>query len=369
MIPKIALIKTDKDGNKCDKKICGLYPLERNIIILSKAGVKKIFLDLNEKEKAFYSLKINKYIKKIKNISISFGSKISVREPYMSLSSNLFSQTHYFNKFFKYFKKKGNIVSPIIKSDQFLLIDDRKFKTAEKLVTDHIIGNTGGFIAQKINKRISMPISLLLAKTRIHPNYLTVINMIVGLMSSIVLLWNSYWDTVLGGFLFQLASVMDGVDGEVAKLTFKVSKIGGWLDTISDNTTLLLFVSVLSYLYYINTGGLFSLIFIGVTFAGIFTMIMAMVRYLKRYSKSGSLVAYDKEFLQRLPQNDPFIIITQKLKYLTKKEFFSLAFFAICFTGKVYLVIPLVAVIILFAAIVLVIIDLKYLKTFGIKYQ
>ena len=69
----------------------------------------------------------------------------------------------------------------------------RNCKTAEKLVTNHIIKNTGGFIAQKINKRISMPISLLLAKTRIHPNYLTVINMIVGLLSSIVLLFNSYW--------------------------------------------------------------------------------------------------------------------------------------------------------------------------------
>ena len=63
---------------------------------------------------------------------------------------------------------------------------------------------------------------------------------------------------MLGGFLFQTASVMDGVDGEVAKFTLKVSKIGGWLDTISDNMTLILFVSVLSYLYYIKTGGLLS---------------------------------------------------------------------------------------------------------------
>jgi phosphatidylglycerophosphate synthase len=37
----------------------------------------------------------------------------------------------------------------------------------------------------------------------------------------------SYLFKLMGGFLFQAASVLDGVDGEWQKFTLKVSKIGG----------------------------------------------------------------------------------------------------------------------------------------------
>jgi phosphatidylglycerophosphate synthase len=368
MIPVTALIKSEKVRYNYAKKICGLYPLERNIIILIKTGVKKIFLDLSDDEKLFFNSKIIGHIRNSDNTKIVFKDKAGINSQYLLIPSNIFLQLHYFNEFSKYFKQKDKIFSPIIKNDQFLLSNNPAFEKAVNLVKEFIIKNTGGFIAQKINKRLSIPISLLLVKTRIHPNYLTVLNMIIGLFSSILLLFNSYWCTVLGGFLFQTASVMDGVDGEVAKFTLKVSKIGGWLDTISDNLTFILFISVLSYLYFIKTGGLLSLIVVTAVFIGIIIMISAMLRYLRRYSKSGSLVAYDREFLQKLPDNDPLIFITHKLKYITKKEFFSILFFLICLTGRAYFFVPVIAVVIIFAAIVLVIIDVKYLKTFGEKY-
>jgi phosphatidylglycerophosphate synthase len=368
MIPEIAVIKTERSGYKYSKKVCGLYPLERNIIILNKAGFKKIYLDLSDDEKSFYNSKIIKHIKSIKNKKIISGAKAAISAPYLLMPSNLFLQSHYFNESSKYFNRKGKIFIPIIKKDQFLLSSNSSFKKAVTLVKEYIIKNTGGYIAQKINKRISIPISLLVVNTRIHPNYLTVVNMIIGISSSICLLFGSYWFTVLGGFLFQTASVMDGVDGEVAKFTLKVSKIGGWLDTLSDNLTLVLFLTVLSYLYFINTEGYLPLIVIIVIFAGIIIMLSAMIRYLKKYSKSGSLVAYDREFLQTLPANDPLIFISHKLKYITKKEFFSILFFAICLTGRAYLFVPVIAIVLLFASIILTAINFKYLNKSGEKY-
>ncbi|MBN2403267.1 MAG: CDP-alcohol phosphatidyltransferase family protein [Spirochaetes bacterium] len=368
MIPEIALIKSEKEKYNCEKKICGLYPLERNIIILIKAGVKKIFLDLSDDEKIFYNSKIIRHIKNVYNAEIITDVKPLIDMPYLLMPSNLFLQAHYFDELPKYFRQRGKLFSPIIRHDQFLLLKDDAYNKAVKLARDYIIENTGGFIAQKINKRLSIPISLQLVKTRIHPNYLTVINMIIGIMSSVFLLFDSYWYTVLGGFLFQTASIMDGVDGEVAKFTFKVSKIGGWLDTLSDNLTLVLFLSVLSYLYFINTPGILSLIVVLAVFTGIIFIIGAMLIYLRRYSKSGSLVAYDREFLQKLPYNDPFVFITHKLKYFTKKEFFSILFFLICLTGRAYFFVPVIAIVLFIAAIILVIIDIRYLGTFGEKY-
>jgi CDP-L-myo-inositol myo-inositolphosphotransferase len=46
---------------------------------------------------------------------------------------------------------------------------------------------------------------------------------------------------VLGGVLFHVASVVDGVDGEIARATFRVSRRGAVLDTAVDMITNLLF--------------------------------------------------------------------------------------------------------------------------------
>ena len=40
---------------------------------------------------------------------------------------------------------------------------------------------------------------------------------------------------VLGSLLVQLQSILDGCDGEIARLKFKSSKVGEWLDNILDD--------------------------------------------------------------------------------------------------------------------------------------
>lgn len=363
MIPEVAVIKTEGPGYKYSKKICGLYPLERNILILSTAGVKKIYLDISEEERDFYDKKIKNNLKRLVDTEIYdvWSSLCSLN--YLLIPSNLFTQVHYFSEFSDYFTESENVITPILRDDHFLLLDDVDFINAESLTKGYIISSTDGYIAKNINKRISIPFSILLSKTRIHPNILTFINMIIGVLSAVFLLFNSYWHIVLGGFFFQLASVMDGVDGEVAKFTFKVSDIGGWLDTISDNLTFFLFISAASYLYHINSGRIDSVIFIMLIFIGSTTMLFIMIRYLRRYSSSRSLVAYDKEFIQKLPRSDPLIAFIQLMKYTTKKDFFALFFFGVSLTGRVYLIIPIAAITLMIASTILVIVDLKYKNT------
>ncbi|MBN2039964.1 MAG: CDP-alcohol phosphatidyltransferase family protein [Spirochaetes bacterium] len=363
MVPETVLIKSEKTYN-FKKKLCGLYPLERNIVLLFKAGVKKIYLDLSDDEKNFFEKKINKHLKKL-NSNISITDKKKSGSTDLSIPANIFMQVHHFSDFDKFFKKEKKNYIPVLNDKQFLLETEPDFKNAVKLVKSYIIKNTGGFIAQKINKRLSMPVSSRIANTRIHPNYLTFVNILIGLMSGILLLFNTYWHIVFGGLLFQLASIMDGVDGEVAKFTFKFSKLGAWLDTLSDNLTLLVFIAGCSYLYYINTNGIIPVIVIALAFAGLITMIFSMVRYLRKYSDNGSLVTYDREFLQNLPPNDPFVIIANRLKYFTKKEFFSIVFFIICLTGKAHYIIPVIATVLFIASIILVVLNAKYLKNFS----
>ncbi|MGB9435366.1 MAG: CDP-alcohol phosphatidyltransferase family protein, partial [Candidatus Acidiferrum sp.] len=43
-----------------------------------------------------------------------------------------------------------------------------------------------------------------------------------------------YWDTLLGAFLCLFASILDGCDGEVARLKLLESDFGCWLETLCD---------------------------------------------------------------------------------------------------------------------------------------
>ncbi len=344
------------------KKVCGLYILERLIYTLQKAGITEIYIMLNNKEQKFYDRAVLPHIKKRK-ITVTQCVAGDVPDTgSLYVPSNLFTQPHYFEKFDDYFKQNKGLFEPVLDDRQFLINSEKDIKKAESLVVQYIIDTTGGYIAKNINKRISIPISLQIAKTRVHPNILTIVNMIVGFLSAYFVLQGTYWHVVLGGLLFQLASVFDGVDGEVAKFTFKVSKIGGWLDTIGDNGTLLLFLIAVSVLYFQNTSALAAGVIIILLFIGLFWFIGMIVWYLRKFSESGSLVAYDKEFLQKLPKDDSLVQFALRMKYFTKKEFFALFFFAISFTGAIHFLIPIIAVTVCCGAIILTIINKKYFR-------
>ena len=355
--------------NVADKQICGLYPLERNIRLLWKSGFTEITLRLSGEEETFYHQKIAKSVKKLKGLSCKIEQKKTrakkMNQPDLLIQSSHFLQIHYFGDIKKYFRKKAGILQPVENEDLFLLENDEDYMRAQGLVIGYIKDNTGGYLARNLNKRISIPISLKLAPLGIHPNYLTAVNMVVGFLSAVFLFFDNYPMTVLGGLFFQMASVFDGVDGEVAKFTFKFSEFGSWLDTFSDNMTLLLFLGASSWLFFHHTGGLQAVVIIVCLFAGVATMFGAMIFYLRRYSDSGSFVMYDKKFLQKLPADDFLVRFVLAFKYITKKEFFALFFFLVSLTGRIYYIIPMIAIVVVAGGFLLLIINKKYRYLMG----
>lgn len=360
MLPNVAVLQSPEKGN-LNIKICGLYILERNIILLYRAGITQIYLHLSEPEIEFYRNNIKKHLKHISFVVKEERLPSLKTTQAILLPANCFLQAHHLSQADNFFTKKKNVWQIQRLSEVFEITSHSDALRAEEILVQTIRASTPGFIARNINKAISLPISRVLSKTRIHPNVLTVINMIVGFSSALFLSMNTYMSIVVGGLCFQLASVFDGVDGEVAKLTLRVSKLGGWLDTISDNGTLILFLTAASYLFFINsTTILVPLAAIALLFAGLFTMLAAMISFLRKHTSSGSLVTYDKEFLQKLPDADGLVSFIHKLKYYTKKEFFSLAFFAICLTGKIHFIIPAGALCLSAAAIMLLVLNHRY---------
>ena len=95
-------------------------------------------------------------------------------------------------------------------------------------------GREDGYISTYLNRPISTRLSVWLATTPITPNQITLVSFLVSLIGAAFLALGNFVAMVLGALLVQLASIVDGCDGEVARLKHLASARGAWLDTILD---------------------------------------------------------------------------------------------------------------------------------------
>ena len=100
-------------------------------------------------------------------------------------------------------------------------------------------------LARYVDRNLSWRISRRLAQTAITPNQVTLTNTVVGLTSAWLFAQPSYWLRLIGSLLFLFSIMIDGVDGELARLTMTETKFGGMLDLITDNIVhIALFVAI-----------------------------------------------------------------------------------------------------------------------------
>jgi phosphatidylglycerophosphate synthase len=90
-------------------------------------------------------------------------------------------------------------------------------------------------LARYIDRNLSWRISKRLARTSITPNQVTIANTLVGLTAAWMFASPSYWMRLLGSLLFLFSITVDGVDGELARLTMSETRFGGMLDVTTDN--------------------------------------------------------------------------------------------------------------------------------------
>ena len=108
---------------------------------------------------------------------------------------------------------------------------------AERRLFASLTKESDGFISKNINRRVSKWISRRLMRTSVSPNHVTATALFIGLLAAVANLLadaDHLWFIALGGVLFQLSSIVDGCDGELARLRFQFSEFGAWFDTISD---------------------------------------------------------------------------------------------------------------------------------------
>ena len=88
-----------------------------------------------------------------------------------------------------------------------------------------------GYISRLVNRRISEPVARLLARTAITPNQVSWTAFGVASLSFVSFVLGQ---NIIAGLLAQLSSIVDGVDGGLARLKGATSTFGGFLDAVLD---------------------------------------------------------------------------------------------------------------------------------------
>jgi phosphatidylglycerophosphate synthase len=100
-----------------------------------------------------------------------------------------------------------------------------------------------------VNWRFSMRITRALShrSLKVTPNHVTICAILVGLAAAACVATGTWALMALGGVLLEVNSILDSVDGELARLRFQYSKLGQWLDNLSDDVIDNVFILASAY--------------------------------------------------------------------------------------------------------------------------
>lgn len=150
-----------------------------------------------------------------------------------------------------------------IKDDYWIDVDDEKtFKKAESKLLDTLKKTSDGPISRYLNRPISTRITRHLLRTDITPNYVSFFSFILATLGAFFFFLGGYVNLVIGAILAQVSSVIDGCDGEIARLKFQITEFGGWFDAVLDRyADAFLLFGLTYYVYFANRN--FLALFIG----------------------------------------------------------------------------------------------------------
>jgi phosphatidylglycerophosphate synthase len=112
----------------------------------------------------------------------------------------------------------------------------RDLPAAERELRQSIFKPTDGVLG-RFNRRMSIPLSVALIRwLRLSPHVMSVLIIGLGFYSGWLFSIGNYVAGVLAALVSLAASILDGSDGELARLQYKESAFGCWLDTVGDYT-------------------------------------------------------------------------------------------------------------------------------------
>lgn len=136
--------------------------------------------------------------------------------------------------------------------------DDKAYEKAETKLMDSMKKTSDGPVSRYLNRPISTRITRHLLKTNITPNRISVFSFGLSMLGALFFLLGGYINLVIGAILAHVSSVIDGCDGEIARLKFQATEFGGWFDAVLDRyADAFLLFGLTFYVYFTNSNPLF----------------------------------------------------------------------------------------------------------------
>jgi len=255
------------------EKICGVPLLVRNIISLQRAGLNSLLIYHNGEGAELYkrlgeekkiSIKLNwitdasEVIKSIENYpalifnGAALHSKQEIQSAMDSMTNNIETSLRYIER-----DAMTESLNQIILGNELSLTqsvgdqelsvaflpgkEDRRMSKPQDFLTQHerLLKGSGlsndTFMDRTVTRFFSRQFTRLFLQTPLSPNMITLLSLVIGIISALYFFQGTYENSIIGSGLLLLSAWIDCTDGEIARLKFMESKIGGKLDILCDN--------------------------------------------------------------------------------------------------------------------------------------
>jgi phosphatidylglycerophosphate synthase len=218
------------------------------------------------------------------------------------------------------------------------VVDDASRRRAETAVFSELMRGDLGFVARYLNKPVSFFLTRhLLCQLPFTPNHVTIGAAVVGLVGAALIASGNYALMIWGFFLAHLQSILDGCDGELARVRFQQSALGEWLDTlVDDGLNIVVFAALGIGLY---RGGGSTLLLMGGLAASLLHLAydaVALTEF-RRQGESGEIIkirwriAGKDSMKTRLDQTRGNVLL--QIYSMGRRDFFMLAFLVYALLG------------------------------------
>ena len=296
-----AIILTDQYSLK---RLCGLTLIERAVLTAYEEGSRYFVIITDGEEEKF--------------------RKILEKKRYLHLTLDWMSLVQW-QKIEEKKERDGSLIvraSGIVHKGQWEPINSKTtLKKAEKIVLSCCRKPTDGLVSRYLNRNISLQMSRVITRLPVTAHHMTGFTLLVGLMGAYYAATMNFFIAFL---IFQITSILDGCDGEIARLKFQKTKKGAWFDTISDNIIYVTFIFCFGWgmaQFYSNPFYLHATLLI-LTF--IFLAVAIMYFYLKKRNLEGTLVIVERHLNSK---SGLFNFFPRYFSFTVKRDFFAFVFF------------------------------------------
>jgi len=171
-----------------------------------------------------------------------------------------------------------------------------------KILARNLVKESNGIVSRYINRKISTKISLALYRSRVYidPNIVTLIVFSIGLLASFFIFLGK---NLVGAVLAVLSSILDGIDGELARLFKAQSKFGAFLDTLLDRVVDTMIMTAMFYQLITKTVVSYAIDMIQLV---LFTSLFSLALLGSIYVSYVSNIIEDREFIVKLRSSFPW---------------------------------------------------------------